>query len=156
MRHDLDFRIQIADSFPRRFEFRASDVRRPVKNLAVEIRDVDVVEIDEANAPDAGRGEIRRGGTAEPSRADDEDGRRAQPGLPLDADLRQRDLARVAVQGSSRDTISCSFFPSARPLYFADASFMTLPMSFLDCAPVEATISRMPLSSSSSVSSGGR
>ena len=98
----------------------------------MQIRQIDAIEIDEADLPDAGRREIGRDRTAEAAGADDENAAFAEPLLPLDADLGKGDLAGVASQGSRRETISWTFLPSTRPLYFAVASFITLPMSFFD------------------------
>jgi hypothetical protein len=106
MRDDVDVGIEIADALARGLDLRAADVGRAVEDLAMEVREIDVVEVDEADPADARRGEIRRDGAAEASGADNEDGGGAEPVLPFESDLGERDLPGVASQGRSRDTIS--------------------------------------------------
>lgn len=72
----------------------------------MEVREIDAVEVDETDLPDARRGEVGRDGTAEASGADDEGLRVAEALLALEAELGERDLPCVTSQGSSRDTIS--------------------------------------------------
>ncbi len=61
------------------------------------MRFVDAIEIVEHEAADAARAEIQRRGTAEPAQADDEHPGAAELGLPFSADVRERDLPRVAL-----------------------------------------------------------
>src|SRR5262249_60739330 len=90
----------------RRVELRRADVRRPVQNLSLKVRDVDIVEVDEPDAANAGRGEIQRRGRAQTSGADDQYGAARELRLPFFAEIRQREMAGVAVHGSNRETIS--------------------------------------------------
>src|ERR687891_1687388 len=60
MQFDLDLRIDIAQTIPSRFEFASADVICSVEDLPLEIRKVDIVEIDNSNHADAGRSEVER------------------------------------------------------------------------------------------------
>ena len=51
-------------------QLRPADVGRAVDHLALQVAVVDDVEVDEADAPDAGRGQVQRQRRAEPARAD--------------------------------------------------------------------------------------
>jgi len=61
----------------------------------MQVRRLEPVGIDDAEAPDAGPGEILKHGNAKASRADHQHGGGAQPRLAFGADFAQRDLARV-------------------------------------------------------------
>ena len=65
-------------------------------DLALEVRVVDDVGIDDAERADARRREVERRGRAEPAGADQEHARVEQLLLPLLADLGDQDVARVA------------------------------------------------------------
>ena len=97
MRFDRDFRIQIVKALNRRRQFRLTDLRRAVQNLAMQIRDVDFVEVGDADASDTGRREIQPDGATEAAGADDEDGPALQLLLPGLADVRQDEVPRVAL-----------------------------------------------------------
>ena len=66
--------------------------------LAVEVRQLDRVVVDDRQPPDAGAGERRQRRAADRARADQRDARRLQFALPRPADLRQDDLPRVALE----------------------------------------------------------
>ena len=66
-----------------------------MQDLALEIGKIDGVAIDEADAPDARRGEIQRDRRTEPARADAQHARRLQPLLPLERHLRHDEMPRV-------------------------------------------------------------
>ncbi len=53
--------------------FGRPDVGRPEEDLAVQVRLVDDVEVDEAERADAGGREIQRGRRAEAARADEQE-----------------------------------------------------------------------------------
>ena len=78
-----------------RVQLLAADVLRAVQDLPLEIGEIDDVAIDQADAADAGRGEIERDRRAEPAGADAEDARGLQPLLPLERDLRHDEMPRV-------------------------------------------------------------
>jgi hypothetical protein len=78
------------------FRFRFSDCGIRVKELALEIRGIDVVGIEETQPPDARGSEVKRGGRAESAGSDEEDGSIFQAQLPGLADLRNQEVAGVA------------------------------------------------------------
>ena len=67
-----------------------------MEDLALQVALVDDVEVDEADAADAGRGQVERGGRAEPAGADQQHAAGLQPALPVDPDLGHDQVARVA------------------------------------------------------------
>ncbi len=91
----LDVRIEVLDAPSRRLELRDTHGLRAVQDLALQIGLVDDVEIDHAESPDAGRRQIERRGGPEPAGAYQQDARSLQLALPLDADVRENEMARV-------------------------------------------------------------
>ena len=93
---DLDVRIE-----RRRMRSRAAsnfwpaDVARPVKNLALQIRNIDSIGIDQTERADSRRREIERGRRTEPARADAQDARRFDAALPSALHLGQEKMPRV-------------------------------------------------------------
>ena len=67
-----------------------------MEDLALQVRHVDGVELDEAEPAHAGGGEVEPDGRAEPAGADHEDARVLQPPLPLHPDLGDDEVAAVA------------------------------------------------------------
>jgi hypothetical protein len=67
-----------------------------VRDLALEVRRVDSVVVDDAEASDSGSRQIEGGRTAEAAGADQEDAGREELQLALDADLGNEDVAAVA------------------------------------------------------------
>ena len=67
-----------------------------VDDLALEVRRVDGVVVDDPERADAGGGEVERRRRAEPAGADQEDARVEQLQLALLADLRDQQVAAVA------------------------------------------------------------
>ena len=65
-------------------------------DLALEVRLVDDVGVDDAERADARRGEVERRRRPEPARADEQDARVEQPLLALLADLRDEQVPAVA------------------------------------------------------------
>ena len=68
-----------------------------VDDLALEVADVDDVEVDDADGPDAGRGEVERGRRPEPAGADQERLRAEELRLAGRADLGDQQVAAVAL-----------------------------------------------------------
>ena len=68
-----------------------------VDDLALEVADVDDVEVDDADRPDAGGGEVERGRRAEPAGADEQRLRAEQLRLARRADLGDQQVAAVAL-----------------------------------------------------------
>ena len=77
-------------------QLRPADIVGAVEHLALQVAEIDGVEVDQAERADAGRRQIQRGGRAQPARADAEDLRVLELALPLDADLRHDEVPAVA------------------------------------------------------------
>ena len=65
-------------------------------DLALQVRGVDAVVVDDAEPADAGCGEVERGGGAEAAGAHEQDARLEQLQLAFLADLRDQQMAAVA------------------------------------------------------------
>ena len=72
------------DAIARGVDLLAADVLGAVQDLALQVGDVDDVEIHEADVADAGGGEVERERRAEPAGADQQDARRLEPLLSLE------------------------------------------------------------------------
>ena len=68
-----------------------------VDDLALQVADVDDVEVDEADGPDARRGEVERGRRTEPAGADEQRLRAEELRLAGRADLGDQQVAAVAL-----------------------------------------------------------
>ncbi len=66
-----------------------------MQQLALEVAVVDNVEIDNADTPDTGSGQIHRRWRTEPARPNAKDTRRLQLSLPIDADFRHDEMTAV-------------------------------------------------------------
>ena len=75
MNDDFDARVDAVDGFLGRLRFGPADVGVGVKNLALQIGEIDVVEVNDAEFADAGCGQIHGDGRAESSRANTQDTR---------------------------------------------------------------------------------
>ncbi len=95
MRDDFHVRVERAQPRGRGREFGRADVRCAVQNLALQIRDVDRVEVHEPDRADARGGEIERRRRPEAARADDEHAPLAEALLPHFAELRKNQVAVV-------------------------------------------------------------
>ena len=67
-------------------------------DLPLKIAEVDGILVDEPDRPDSGRGEVHHRGRSETAGADAEDPRSLQPALPVEADVRQREMPAVTHQ----------------------------------------------------------
>src|SRR5205085_6315302 len=74
-----------------------ADVGSAVQNLALEVAEIDDVEIDKTEPANAGGGEVERQRRAESAGADKEDRRRLESFLSLDADLGHDQMPAVAL-----------------------------------------------------------
>ena len=92
----LDVGVQRLDRHPRRGRLRDADPLGVVDHLALEVRVVDDVVVDDPDRPDSGRGEVERGRGAEPAGAEQQHLRVEQLQLALDPDLGEQGVARVA------------------------------------------------------------
>ena len=77
--------------------FGDADPLGGVDHLALQVREVDDVVVDDPERADAGRGEVQRRRRAEPAGAEQQHLGVEQLLLALDADLRQQQVARVAL-----------------------------------------------------------
>jgi hypothetical protein len=100
---DLHVRIEIRDARARGRELAVADFTRAVKDLALQIRDVDDVEVHDAERAHAGGGEIQGNGRPESAGADDEHARGLDAMLAVEADIGQQQMAAVAEELRSRE-----------------------------------------------------
>ena len=96
VRHDLDVGVERLERLLRRVGLPVAEPLGRVRDLALQIRGVDAIVVDDADPADAGGGEIEAGGAAEASGADQEDARLEQLQLTLDADFGNQEVAAVA------------------------------------------------------------
>src|SRR5690349_8519715 len=80
----------------RRLELRPSDIGGSMKDLALQIAEVDHVEVDEADRSDSGGCKVERGRRPEPSCADAKHASGFQLLLPLQPDFRHDQMTAVA------------------------------------------------------------
>jgi len=98
-RRDLDnfnLRVDGVESRACRFDFPRADRVGAIQDLALQVGEIDLVGVGQRQPADARRGEIEGRRAAEAAGADDQRGCRAQPFLPLDADLGEQDVPAVA------------------------------------------------------------
>ena len=74
-----------------------------MEQLALEIAEFDYVFVDDAQRPDAGGGEIQRGGRAKPAGSDNQDACRLEALLARLAHTRQDEVAMIALQLVGRE-----------------------------------------------------
>ena len=95
---DVDAGIDVARGLRGGGSLGDANPRRGVGDLALEVGQVDLVVVDDADCADSRRRQVQYQGRAEPARADDEDSRVSEFGLTDPADLGQEDVAGVAVE----------------------------------------------------------
>ena len=95
--HDLDVRVQRGDRLRGGLDLRRADPVGRVDHLALQVGEVDIVVVDDAERADAGGREVERGRRAEPARAEQQHLRVEQLRLPRRADLGQQQVAAVAL-----------------------------------------------------------
>jgi hypothetical protein len=95
-REKLYIGIQGGQRCDRRVDFRNADGVGAVKDLTLQVGEVDPVRVGDGQPADAARGEVERRRATEAARADDERVRSAQPLLAFDADFGEQDVAAVA------------------------------------------------------------
>ena len=96
-RHDLHVRVERLDRALRRCDLRLAEPLGRVDDLALEVRVVHDVGVDDPERPDARGREVERGRRAEPAGADQEDAGVEQLLLALLPDLGDEQVARVAL-----------------------------------------------------------
>ena len=97
MRDHLDVGVERLDRLLGRLDLRLADPLGVVDHLALQVGQVDLVVVDDAERADAGRGEVQGGRRAEPAGADQQHLRLEQLLLALEPDLRDQQVARVAL-----------------------------------------------------------
>ena len=95
---DVDVGIDLMERLAPRFDLGLAHARGRVHHLALQVREVDGVVVDERQASDAGGGQVQRGRRAEAAGADHEHAGAQDAVLAFDADLVEQDMARVAQQ----------------------------------------------------------
>ena len=96
VRVDLNFRIQIAQMVGGRFDFGTAHVAGAEQHLALQVREIHGIEIHEADAAHARRGQIKAERRAESSGADAQHLGLLELELPLHAHFRHDQMAAVA------------------------------------------------------------
>ncbi len=94
---DVDVGVQLSERLLRRVDLALADPVDVVEHLALQVRRVHHVHVDDAERPDARRGEVERGGGAEPAGAEEQDLALEQLLLPGFADLGQQQVTVIAV-----------------------------------------------------------
>jgi len=95
--HDVHVRVERSERLARRLGLEHAEARGIVQDLALQVRGVDRVLVDDAERADTGRGQVERGGRAEPSGPDQEHFAVEQRELTLLANLGDEQVAAVAV-----------------------------------------------------------
>ena len=105
VRHHVHVGVERLDRLLGRLHLRNADALVVVDHLALQVGQVDLVVVDDAERADARRGQIQGGRGAEPAGADQQHLGLEQLLLPLEADLRNQQVARVALAllGRERD-----------------------------------------------------
>ena len=97
-RLDGDGGVEVGQPVRCPLQLRLSHLRGAVQYLALQVGLVDLVELHDADAADAGRGQVQRQRRAEPAGADQQRGAGLEPLLSRDAHVRDQDVAAVARQ----------------------------------------------------------
>jgi len=93
--HDFDVGVHRAERRARRLDLHGADRFRAVKDLPLQVGQVDLVGIRQRQLADSSGSEVERRRAAEAARADDQRARGAQLLLPLDPDLGEQDVPAV-------------------------------------------------------------
>ncbi len=93
---DFNLRVDGVQSRACRFDFPRADRVGAIQDLALQVGEIDLVGVGQRQPADSGCREIEGRRAAEAAGADDQRGCRAQPFLPLDADLGEQDVPAVA------------------------------------------------------------
>ena len=96
IRDDVDVGVDALERLLRGEHLRLAERCRRVDDLALEVRRVDGVRVDDAERADACRCEVQSGRRAEPAGAEKQNARVEQLELSRLADLRDQDVAAVA------------------------------------------------------------
>ena len=93
---DADVGIEGGEARDRALELGSPDPARVVEDLPLQVALVDHVEVHDADASHARRGEVERGRGAESPRPHEQNARAREATLALDPHLGQDEVARVA------------------------------------------------------------
>src|SRR5258708_23303118 len=97
VQHHGDIRVEFPDGVARRLRLRAAHVRLAVDDLPLQVRFVDDIEVDDAERAHPGSGQVQQGGGAEPASTHAEHPGVLQALLPGHSDLRDDQVARIAL-----------------------------------------------------------
>ena len=92
----LDQRVDLPDGVTRALGLGPADVGLPMDDLALQVRFVDDVELDDPDGPNAGRGEVQQRRRSQPACADDQHAGVLQPLLTVQAQVGDDQVAAVA------------------------------------------------------------
>ena len=95
--HDVHVRVELGQGLLGRVDLALADAVDVVEDLALQVGLVDHVHVDDADRAHAGRRQVEGGRGAEAARPEQQDPGVEQLELPLDVDLRQQQVALVAV-----------------------------------------------------------
>ena len=98
MQFDFDLRIDVAQAVPRRFQFAAANVLCSVKDLPLQIRKIDIVEINNPNCAHTGRGQVQCSRRPQSPRADAQNAGRFQTSLSFLCNFGHHEMARIPLQ----------------------------------------------------------
>ena len=91
-----NFGINRLEGLRRACHLERADPVGGMDDLALQVRDIDRIEIDDAQRTNPGRRQIKQHRRTKPARANHQDTRIQQAQLPFFADLIEDDMARVA------------------------------------------------------------
>ena len=94
---DVDVGVERGERLLRGVDLAVADALHVVEDLALQVRRVDYVHVDDAERADSGRGEVERGGRTETAGAEEQHPRLEQLLLAGFADLGKEEVAAVAV-----------------------------------------------------------
>ena len=94
---DVDVGVDQGDGLLRRVDLAVADAVHVVQDLALQVRLVDHVHVDDAEGAHTGGGQVERRGAAEATGTEEQDLGVEQLELAVDVDLGEQDVALVAV-----------------------------------------------------------
>ncbi|MNQ75707.1 hypothetical protein D3C85_905110 [compost metagenome] len=93
-----DMRVERGETRHGRIDLGLADAGRVVDHLALQVGQIDRIEVGQLQLADPGRGQVQRHRRAETTEADDQHAALLEPQLAVDVDLGQEDLPAVAQQ----------------------------------------------------------
>ena len=98
MQFDFDLRIDVPQPVARRFQFAAADVLCSVKNLPLQICELDLVEIDNSKSSHAGCCQVERSRGAQAAGTDTQNARGLKSLLSFSSHFGHDEVTRIALQ----------------------------------------------------------